>query len=169
MGINGSKPIESDNEYGSKTFKSFKRYKQYKQKIEEKDVNIPEDSYIEQKYFNCLYCSKVNMIEDIINEQSENRTMRARYQTWKKFKDISNDIGGGLENCLNYLISLHESKKSRTIKSTADRMYLYGKRPDSDDYDVPIAGFGKQYGDKDKHKKIKKKQQQQQQQQEQHD
>lgn len=159
MGINGSKTVEGDNEYGSKTFKSFKRYKQYKQKIEDKDVNIHEDSYIEQKYFNCLYCSKVNMIEDIINEQSENRTMRARYQTWKKFKDISNEVGGGLENCLNYLILLHEKRKQQTPQRIKYG-YDYGKRPASDEYSVPIAGFGKQYGDKDKNKKIKKKQQQ---------
>jgi hypothetical protein len=112
--------------YDSKTFKNFKKYKQYKKKLEENDTNIPAGSYIEQKYFNCLKCGAVNLVQDIINEKMDNKTMRARYLTWKKFKDISNELGGSLENGLLYLISLHER---------ADKTY-------NDEREIGIAGFG---------------------------
>ena len=117
---------KDENEYDSKTFKNFKKYKQYKKKLEENETNVPPDAYIEQKYFNCLKCGAVNLVKDIMNEKSDNKTMRARYLTWKKFKDISNELGGSLENGLNYLISLHERSGI-----TYD-----------DEREVPIAGFG---------------------------
>lgn len=129
---------QNNDEYDSKTYKSYKRYKQYKKQIEDNEIiNKP---LIENKYFNCLYCGKVNRIEDIISEKSHNMTMRARYLTWKKLKDISNELGGSLENGLNYLISLHEG------------MLVPNPNEISDERTIGIAGFG---GD-DK-QKVKKK------------
>ena len=137
--------VVAGDSFNSKPFRAYQDHKQHKQKILERDTNLREDTYIEQKYFNCLYCNKVNYIEDIVKERSDNRTVRSKYMTWKKFKDISNEIGGDLENGLNYLISLHEQKKYHRIKTVQE-----GRRPDSDDYSIGVAGFGKQYGDKEK-------------------
>lgn len=145
MIINGEK---EGTEYDSRTFKSYKKYKQYRQKIEENIDNRPANAYIEQRFFNCLYCGKVNILEDILKERTENRTMRTKYLTWKKFKDISNELGGSLENGMNYLISLHERMMSQSRS---------GIIPDGrieDDYQVPIAGFG---GDKKEVEDKKKK------------
>lgn len=95
-----------EEDYDSKSYRGFKRYKQYKQKINEQE--IPPNTYIEQKYFTCLGCGKINLVEDVVKEESENRTMRAKYSTWNKFKSISNDVGGDMENGMLYLMSLHE-------------------------------------------------------------
>ncbi|HKG88800.1 MAG TPA: hypothetical protein VKA95_10770 [Nitrososphaeraceae archaeon] len=123
--------------YDSKTFKGYKRYKQYQKQVE--DSYSPDRPLIENKYFNCIYCGKVNQIEDIVKEKSENRTMRTRYLTWKKLRDISSEVGGPMENGLNYLISLHEG-----ILSSSNVI--------SDERQIGIAGFGGE----DKKRKRKK-------------
>ena len=84
----------TNDEYDSRAFKSFKKYKEYKQKLQEENRNKSTNILIEEKYFTCLHCNKVNLISDVINEKSENKTLRAKYSTWKKFKDIANDKGG---------------------------------------------------------------------------
>jgi hypothetical protein len=122
------------SDYDSKPFKSYKKFKDYQEKVKEKENERKSNEFIEEKFFPCFHCGKINLFNDIINEEPENRTMRARYVTWKKFKTLANEMGGSLENCLNYLLSLHE-----------------GLLSGSKDYDVPIAGFGG--GDEGKKKK----------------
>ena len=129
--------VINSNGFDTHTYKSYEKHKKYKQKLEEQNKNRPinNNMYIEQKYFNCLACGKVNIVQDIIGEKTENRTYRTKYLTWKKFKDISNEKGGSLENGLNYLISLHEDRASNSGR---------------DNYEIGIAGFG---GDLEKKKR----------------
>lgn len=128
--------MDNKSEYDTRAFKSYKKHKQYRSKVMEKTGNIPANAHIEQKYFSCISCGKINLIEDIVKEDSENRTMRTRYQTWKMFKDIANEVGGSLENGLLYLMSLHEPD---------------GKLPRKmDDNAVGIAGFGGGEGEEKK-------------------
>ena len=125
--------IMVSDEYNSRIFKSFKKYKEYKQKLVEENRNKSTNILIEEKYFTCLHCNKINLISEVVNEESENRTLRAKYSTWKKLKDIASDKGGHLENGLLYLILLHEDKESHGGQS---------------EYDVPIAANFGAGGDK---------------------
>lgn len=118
------------DEYDSRAFKSYKKYKAYRQKLEEENRNKSKNILIEEKYFTCLHCNKINLISDILKEESENHTIHARYSTWKKLKAIANEKGGFIENTLLYLLLLHEDKESHGGQS---------------EYDIQIAGFG---GDK---------------------
>ena len=118
------------DEYDSRNFKSYKKYKAYRQKLDEENKNKSKNILIEEKYFTCLYCNKVNLISDIINEETENHTLRTKYSTWNKLKQIANEKGSNLENGLLYLILLHEDKESHGGQN---------------EYDIQIAGFG---GDK---------------------
>ena len=88
-----------EDEYDSRAFKSFKKYKEYRQKLEEENRNKSKNILIEEKYITCLYCDKINLITDILNEKTENHTIRARYSTWQKLRGIANDKGGFIENC----------------------------------------------------------------------
>lgn len=110
--------------YDSKAYKIYKKHKEYREKIDEKER---KRLIVNQKYFPCLYCNKINVIEDVENEKTENRTMRAHYTTWKKLKDLANEKGGYLENAILYLLSLHEKRLESNER---------------DDYEVGVAGFG---------------------------
>lgn len=111
-------------EFDTHIFRDYKKHKEYRQNAEEQIQQKQNPMLIEENYFNCIFCGKVNLVQLLNDEGMKNRTMRARYLTWKKFKDISNEKGGTLENGLNYLISLHE-----------------GLVPKKEDY-IGIAGFG---------------------------
>ena len=116
----------TEDDYDSKIYKNYKKYKKFREKISEEQNNRPNVYHDDGKYFSCLYCNKINFVKDVVNEESENRTLRARYITWKKFKGLSSELGGSLENGLNYLLSLHENM-------TGDNR---------NDHEIGIAGFG---------------------------
>src|SRR5687767_8702465 len=89
--------MSSDSDYNSGAFKSYKKHKEYKQKVEEQER---KRLLVAQQYFTCLKCGQINLVEDIKNEESENRTMRAHYTTWKKLKELANEKGGYMEGAI---------------------------------------------------------------------
>lgn len=96
-----------EDNYNSGAFKSYQRHKTYKQKVEDAER---KKTLVTKRYFACLECGKINEIDDILNEESENRTTRTKYLTWKKLKGLANDLNGNIEDALNYLLFLHERK-----------------------------------------------------------
>jgi hypothetical protein len=100
----------------SRSYKNYKRYKQYKEGLKQ----TQNYTYIEENYFTCMYCNKINVIKDIKQEEPENRTFRAKHMSWKKLKEIANDKGGSIENAINYLIYLHEDKEAHGGASDYD-------------------------------------------------
>lgn len=129
---------EQNNNYSfeSKNFKAFQKHKQYVDHIDKEKYDV-EPMYIEQNYFNCLHCGKVNLVEDVKKEEADNRTFRARYKTWYKLKQLAHDKGGSIENAVNYLLYLEENF-SNSIE---------------DSNEINIAGFN---DNKKKGKDIKK-------------
>ena len=91
----------------SRSYKSFKRYKKFKEELKP-PANL---QYIEENYFSCLYCNKINLVKDIKKDEPENRTFRSKHMSWKKLKDLANEKGGSIENAINYLIYLHEERE----------------------------------------------------------
>jgi hypothetical protein len=100
----------------SRSYKNYKRYKRYKEGLKQ----TQNYTYIEENYFTCMYCNKINVIKELKQEEPENRTFRAKHMSWKKLKDIANEKGGSIENAVNYLISLHEDREEHGGASDYD-------------------------------------------------
>lgn len=120
----------------SRTFKGYKRHKQYVSELQSKNMDEKDEIYVDKQYFNCLHCSKVNLIEEIKNEEAENRTFRAKWTTWQKLKQLAAERGGSIENAINYLFMLYERYEDSL----------------EDNYEINIAGRNPQRISKEKEK-----------------